>query len=122
MFSAGVDPQRVRLVATLLGGALAGLGGVFLSLGELAIYSDGMTAGRGYIALAAVIFGRWTPLGATGAAVAFGALGALQFALQRANVPSELLQALPYVAALAALGGIIGRTRAPAAAGVPFEP
>ncbi len=122
VFSAGVDPRRVRLVATLLGGALAGLGGVFLSLGELAIYSDGMTAGRGYIALAAVIFGRWTPLGATGAAVAFGALGALQFALQRANVPSELLQALPYVAALAALGGIIGRTRAPAADGVPFEP
>jgi len=118
--SAGLDPRRIRLIATLVGGALAGLGGVFLSLGELDIYSDGMTAGRGFIALAAVIFGRWTPLGATGAALAFGALSALQFVLQRAGVPSELMQALPYLAALAALTGIVGKARAPAADGVPY--
>jgi len=116
--SAGVDPRRVRLIATILGGALAGLGGVYLSLGELDLYSDGMTAGRGFIALAAVIFGRWTPLGATGAALAFGALSALQFILQRSGVPSELMQALPYLAALAALTGIVGRARAPKADGV----
>ncbi len=119
--SAGIDPRTVRLVATAIGGALAGLGGAFLSLGELDIYSDGMTAGRGFIALAAVIFGRWTPLGATGAAIVFGSLEALQFTLQRAGVPSELMQALPYLAALVALTGILGRVRAPAADGVPFE-
>jgi ABC-type uncharacterized transport system permease subunit len=121
LMSAGVDPRRLRVVATLVGGALAGLGGAFLSLGELDIYSDGMTAGRGFIALAAVIFGRWTPLGAAGAALAFGALSALQFVLQRAGVPSELMQALPYLAALAALTGIVGRARAPAADGVSLD-
>jgi simple sugar transport system permease protein len=118
--SAGLDPRRIRLLATVGGGALAGLGGVFLALGELDIYSDGMTAGRGFIALAAVIFGRWTPLGAAAAALAFGALSALQFVLQRAGVPSELMQALPYLAALAALTGLAGRARAPAADGVPY--
>lgn len=119
--SAGVDPARVRVLATVAAGALAGAGGVFLSLAELDIYSDGMTAGRGFIALAAVIFGRWTPLGATAAAVAFGALSAVQFGLQRAGIPSELMQALPYLAALAALTGITGRTRAPAVDGVPLD-
>jgi len=118
--SAGLDPRRIRLLATVAGGALAGLGGVFLALGELDIYSDGMTAGRGFIALAAVIFGRWTPLGAAAAALAFGALSALQFVLQRAGIPSELMQALPYLAALAALTGLAGRARAPAADGVPY--
>jgi simple sugar transport system permease protein len=118
--SAGVDPRTVRLIATALGGALAGLGGVYLSLGELDLYSDGMTAGRGFIALAAVIFGRWTPFGATGAALGFGALAALQFVLQRTGVPSELMQALPYLAALAALTGIAGRARAPQSDGVPY--
>ncbi len=121
LLAAGVDPRRVRVVATVIGGALAGLGGAYLSLGELDLYSDGMTAGRGYIALAAVIFGRWTPLGATGAALGFGALSALQFVLQRTGVPSELMAALPYLAALAALAGVGGRARAPAADGVPFE-
>ena len=121
VLAAGVDPRRVRVVATVIGGALAGLGGAYLSLGELDLYSDGMTAGRGYIALAAVIFGRWTPLGAMGAALGFGALSALQFVLQRTGVPSELMAALPYLAALAALAGVGGRARAPAADGVPFE-
>lgn len=116
--AAGLDSRRIRTIATLVGGALAGLGGVFLSLGELDIYSDGMTAGRGYIALAAVIFGRWTPLGATGAALGFGALSALQFSLQRSGIPSELTQALPYIAALAALAGLGGRARAPESSGV----
>ena len=118
--SAGIDPRTVRLIATAIGGGLAGLGGVYLSLGELDLYSDGMTAGRGFIALAAVIFGRWTPLGATGAAVVFGALAALQFVLQRTGVSTDLMQALPYLAALAALTGIAGRTRAPQSDGVPY--
>lgn len=120
--AAGLDPRRIRTFATACGGALAGLGGVFLALGELDLYSDGMTAGRGYIALAAVIFGRWTPLGATAAALGFGALSALQFSLQRTGIPSELFGALPYVAALAALAGLGGRARPPEADGIPLPP
>jgi len=118
--AAGIDALRTRFIAVVLGGAIAGLGGVFLSLAELDLYSDGMTAGRGFIALAAVIFGRWTPLGATGAAIFFGFFAALQFSLQRAGVPSQLMQALPYVAALVALTGFAGRVRAPASDGVPY--
>jgi general nucleoside transport system permease protein len=118
--AAGIDALRTRFTAVVLGGAIAGLGGVYLSLAELDLYSDGMTAGRGFIALAAVIFGRWTPLGATGAALFFGFFAALQYSLQHAGVPSELMQALPYLAALIALAGFAGRVRAPAADGVPY--
>lgn len=117
--SSGIDALRTRFTAVVIGGAIAALGGVFLSLAELDLYSDGMTAGRGFIALAAVIFGRWTPLGAFGAALFFGFFAALQFSLQRAGVPSELMQALPYLAALVALAGL-GGSRAPAADGVPY--
>jgi simple sugar transport system permease protein len=118
--AAGIDALRTRFVAVVIGGAIASLGGVYLALAELDLYSDGMTAGRGFIALAAVIFGRWTPLGATGAALFFGFFSALQFALQRTGVPSELMQALPYLAAVIALAGFAGRVRAPAADGVPY--
>jgi simple sugar transport system permease protein len=119
--SAGLDPRAIRLGATLLGSAIVGLGGVYLSLGELNVYSDGMTAGRGFIALAAIILGRWTPLGACGAALLFGAFSALQFILQRAGIPSELMQAIPYLVTLAAISGIGGKARPPAADGVPLE-
>ncbi len=118
---AGIDALRTRFWAVVIGGAIAALGGVYLSLAELDLYSDGMTAGRGYIALAAVIFGRWNPFGALGAALFFGFFAALQYSLQRAGIPSELMQALPYVAALVALTGFAGRVRAPAADGIPFE-
>ena len=118
--SAGIDPLRTRFWAVVAGGAIAALGGVYLSLAELDLYSDGMTAGRGYIALAAVIFGRWTLFGATGAALFFGFFSALQYTLQRAGIPSELMQALPYLAALVALAGLAGRVRAPASDGVPY--
>jgi len=118
--AAGIDALRTRFGAVVIGGAIAALGGVYLSLAELDLYSNGMTAGRGFIALAAVIFGRWTPLGATGAALFFGFFAALQYTLQRAGVPTELMQALPYLAALVALAGFAGRVRAPAADGVPY--
>ncbi|MDQ6929687.1 MAG: ABC transporter permease [Candidatus Eremiobacteraeota bacterium] len=118
--AAGLNPLRTRFVAVTIGGALAGLGGAYLSVGELNLYSDGMVSGRGFIALAAVIFGRWTPFGATGAAVFFGLFEALQFALQRSGIPDEAMQALPYVAALVALCGLTGRVRPPAADGVPY--
>jgi simple sugar transport system permease protein len=118
--AAGIDPLRTRFWSVVAGGAIASLGGVYLSLAELDLYSDGMTAGRGFIALAAVIFGRWTPFGATGAALFFGFFSALQYTLQRAGIPSELMQALPYLAALVALAGLAGRVRAPAADGIPY--
>ncbi|MGH7736764.1 MAG: ABC transporter permease [Candidatus Tyrphobacter sp.] len=120
--SAGLDPLRYRLLAVTLSGALAGLGGAFLSIAELNIYSDGMTAGRGFIALAAVIFGRWTPFGALGAAIVFGLFEALQDVLQGqfSWLPPDALSALPYVAALVALAGVTGRVRAPASDGVPY--
>ena len=120
--SAGIDPLAMRLAAVTISGALAGLGGAFLSLGELNLYSDGMTAGRGFIALAAVIFGRWNPLGATAACIAFGLFEALQYILQGRIpwLPADAMQALPYIAALVALAGITGKVRAPAADGVPY--
>ena len=118
--SAGIDALATRFWAVVLGGAVASLGGVYLALAELDLYSDGMTAGRGFIALAAVIFGRWTALGATGAALCFGFFAALQYTLQRAGIPSELMQALPYLAALVALAGFAGRVRAPASDGLPY--
>ncbi len=119
---AGLHPLRLRLYAVVLSGAFAGIGGAFLSLGEVNLYSDGMTAGRGFIALAAVIFGRWTPWGATGAAIFFGFFEALQYVLQGriAWLPSDALQAVPYIAALVAIAGLVGKVRAPAADGIPF--
>lgn len=120
--SAGLDPLMLRLYAVILSGALAGLGGAFLSIGELNLYSEGMTAGRGFIALAAVIFGRWNPLGATLACVVFGFFEALQFVLQGeiAWLPANAMQALPYIAALIALAGVTGRVRAPQSDGIPY--
>jgi len=122
VYDAGLRPLRLRLYAVILSGALAGLGGAFLSIGEVNIYSDGMTAGRGFIALAAVIFGRWTPWGATGAAIFFGFFEALQYVLQGriAWLPSDAMQAIPYVAALVAIAGLVGKVRAPAADGIPY--
>ena len=119
---ANLNPLRLRLYSVIASGALAGLGGAFLSIGEVNLYSDGMTAGRGFIALAAVIFGRWTPFGATGAAMFFGFFEALQFVLQGhvGWLPSDAMAALPYIAALVALGGLVGRVRAPASDGVPY--
>jgi len=118
--TAGINVAKYRYLATIVGGVLAALGGAYLSIGEVDLYSDGMVAGRGFIALAAVIFGRWTPLGAMSACLFFGFFSSLQIALQRANVPAQLLEMLPYVLTIVAIAGFIGRSRPPAADGVPF--
>jgi simple sugar transport system permease protein len=120
--SAGIPVARLRYGAVIVSGALAGLGGVALALAGLGVFTENMTAGRGYIALAAVIFGRWHPLGAAGAALVFGAGDALQLSLQTAGlsktIPPDFLTLLPYVLTLAALALTkSGRNAAPGALG-----
>jgi ABC-type uncharacterized transport system permease subunit len=119
--TAGIDVVRLRYAATIAGGMLAALGGAYLSIGELDLYSDGMVAGRGFIALAAVIFGKWTPFGAVGACLFFGFFSGLQILMQQQGVPAEVFQIIPYALAIVALAGAVGRSRAPAADGLPYE-
>lgn len=119
--AAGVNVVRLRYGALVAAGALAGLGGVALALAGLGRFTENMTAGRGYIALAAVIFGRWNPLGAAGAALFFSLGVAGEIALQTLGlsrvIPPDFLTLLPYVLTLVALAGLAGRTSAPAALG-----
>jgi simple sugar transport system permease protein len=120
--SLGVDVIRVRLRAVLASGVLAGLGGAWLALDNHG-FVDRMSGGRGYIAIAAVIFGKWTPAGAAAACLLFGFSDALQLTLQTrvTVVPRELVQVLPYVVTLVALAGLMGRAQAPRALGVPWR-
>jgi len=121
-FAVGADPVRVRAAAIVVGGAIAGLGGAVLSLQQVGTFTDGMTNGRGYIALAAIIVGRWRPMAALAACVVFGAADALQLRVQgfRLPVSSYVIQMTPYLVALAVLAGLGRSARLPAAIGVPF--
>jgi general nucleoside transport system permease protein len=120
--TAGVSPVRVRYVAVLISGALAAIGGAYLSIGFVGSFGENMTAGRGYIALAVLICGRWMPSGALIFACLFGFFSALA---QRLPVFSEsaatLFQALPYVITLIAVAGVVGRSIPPAAIGRPLD-
>jgi general nucleoside transport system permease protein len=117
----GISVYGVRYAAVVLSGILAALGGAYLSIGYLGSFSENMTAGRGFIALAAVIFGNWRPFGAFAAALLFCASTALSFRLaQPWGSASVLFQALPYVLTLIAVAGVIGRSTPPAAAGRPY--
>jgi ABC-type uncharacterized transport system permease subunit len=115
----GVPVTRVQTTALLLAGAMAGIGGAVLVLGQVGSFAEKMTAGRGFVAIAIVVLGRWTPFGVFGAALAFGALQALQFLLQGLglDLPYQLFLVLPYAVTLLALAGVMGRTRAPAGLG-----
>jgi simple sugar transport system permease protein len=117
----GLSVTRYRFGGVLLCGALAALGGAWLA-SEQHCFTDGMTGGRGYIALAAMIVGKWVPAGAAAACLLFGAAEALQITLQGSAFPSELLQALPYLVTMLALAGFIGRAVAPRSVGVPYDP
>jgi simple sugar transport system permease protein len=113
----GVPVKRVRYVAVMLSGILASLGGVYLALDQHQ-FTDGMTAGRGFIALAAVIFGRWDPARAGLACLLFAAAETLQIQLQGANaIPTQFVQMIPYVLTIIALAGVVGRSIPPAALG-----
>jgi len=117
----GIPVFRVRYAAVVVSGMLAALGGAYLSIAFGASFDQNMTNGRGFIALAAVIFGKWRPYGAFGACLLFGFASGLADRLQTdANVSVNLLNTLPYVFTLIALVGLIGRSRPPAADGLPY--
>jgi simple sugar transport system permease protein len=114
--AAGVPVGRLRFWATVFGGALAGLGGASLVLAQVGTFAEKMTAGRGYVAIAIVVLGRWHPAGVALAALLFGAATALQFLFQSLGlaVPYQFFLMLPYVLTLVALAGAVGRVEAPA--------
>ena len=115
----GVSVDRVRMAAVVFGGALAAAGGAHLVLVESRTFVEEMTAGRGFMALAVVVCGRWSPVGVWIAALAFGGVTALQFQFQArgTEVPYQLMLALPYIVTIAVLAGFAGRARAPAGLG-----
>jgi general nucleoside transport system permease protein len=117
----GINVFKVRYAAVIASGALAALGGAFLSIGFVHSFSPNMTAGRGFIALAALIFGRWRPGGLLAATLLFGFSSALAQRLPEFSPQlATLFQALPYVLTLIAVAGVVGRSTPPAADGVPY--
>ena len=118
--SAGINIDRMRYSGVLISGALAALAGAFLVF-QQHTFTDNMSAGRGYIALAAMIIGKWTPAGAALASIMFAATESLEIWLQTGLIPSQLVQSLPYIITLFVLAGIVGRASAPRDAGIPFE-
>lgn len=121
----GINVFRTRYINVILGGIVAGLGGAYFTLGSVGRFDKLMTNGKGFIALAAMIFGNWTPVGAFASSLIFGFTDALQVKLQiligQVNIPSEFLLMLPYVVTMVALAGVVGRVNMPAADGAPYE-
>lgn len=119
----GVNVFQIRYVNVIFAGMLAALGGCFLTLASVGRFNKLMTNGRGFIALAAMIFGNWTPFGSLGASLIFGFADSLQIKLQilSSGIPSEFLLMAPYLATMIVLAGVVGRVRAPAAEGIPYE-
>jgi len=120
--NAGIDVAKTRYLGVLYAGAMAGVAGCFLSIADLNTFTEGMTKGAGYLALASVIFGNWVIWRTAVACLLFGTATALQFLLPNLGleVPVALLLMLPYLLALLAVGGLVGNIRTPAALGLPF--
>jgi ABC-type uncharacterized transport system permease subunit len=118
----GIRVLATRYGAVIMGGLIAGIGGSYLTIGSNGNFTPDISSGLGYIALAALIFGRWTPFGALAAALLFGFTSELQSVLSTINVPipSDILLMAPYVATIVAVAGLVGRVRAPAADGKPY--
>jgi simple sugar transport system permease protein len=119
----GINVLRNRWINVLIGGLIAGLAGAWFSLETNGSFEDNMTSGRGFIALAAVIFGKWLPFGAFGGALLFGFSDALgqRFQIVGVDIPAQFLQMVPYFITIVVLAGLVGRAVAPRAAGVPYE-
>lgn len=119
----GVNVYLVRYVNVILGGMIAGLGGAYFTIGSVGRFDEIMTAGKGFIGLAAMIFGKWNPIGAFASSLIFGFADSLQVRLQilRVPIPSEFLLMAPYIVTMIALTGVVGRAIPPAADGQPYE-
>jgi ABC-type uncharacterized transport system permease subunit len=128
----GINVYQVRYISTIVGGAIAGLAGVWLTLEQVGTFTLRMSAGRGFIALAAMIFGRWTPFGAFGASLLFGVGTAIQIRTASATsaagadswlnaIPPQLYQAIPYLLTIIVLAGFGGKATPPAADGQPYD-
>jgi ABC-type uncharacterized transport system permease subunit len=126
--AAGVNVTRVRYSAVLLSGALAAIGGAYLSIGQSSLFTRNMTSGRGFIALAALIFGKWRPVQTMLACLLFGFTEAVSIQMQGVfklpsgeDIPVQFIQIVPYVLTIIVLAGFIGHSRAPRALGVPYQ-
>jgi simple sugar transport system permease protein len=126
--AAGVRVARIRYTGVILSGVLAGIGGAYLSIGQSSLFTRNMTAGRGFIALAALIFGKWRPVQTMLACLLFGFADALTIQMQGVaklpsgeDVPVQFVQMVPYVLTIVVLAGFIGHSRAPGALGVPYR-
>jgi ABC-type uncharacterized transport system permease subunit len=120
----GISVYLMRYANVIMGGGIAGLAGGFLTLEAVGVFDRNMTNGRGFVALAVMIFGKWTPFGSWGAALLFGFASAMQTQLQfggEINIPHQFIGMLPYVLTIVVLAGFGGRARPPAADGVPYE-
>lgn len=118
--SLGIGISRMRYSGVLISGIFSGLGGAWLALDQHS-FTDGMSAGRGFIALAAMIVGKWKPLNAVAACIMFGFAEALVIHLQSSSIPTQFIQMIPYVLTMVVLAGFIGRATPPAADGIPYE-
>ena len=121
----GVNVFKIRYINVIIGGMIAGIGGAYFTIGSVGRFDEAITAGKGFIGLAAMIFGRWTPFGAYGASLIFGFSDALQAKLQvlgktQVPIPTEWLLILPYLVTMIVLAGVVGKTVAPAADGKPY--
>ncbi len=119
----GINVFRTRYLAVLLGSMVAGFGGAYFTIGSVGGFDEVMTAGRGFISLAAMIFGNWNPFGAFGAGLLFGFTDSLasRMAILGVKIPSEFLLMAPYIATMVVLAGVVGRSRVPAADGEPYK-
>jgi general nucleoside transport system permease protein len=119
----GINVYMTRYVNVILGGLIAGIGGAYFTLGSVGRFDKLMTAGKGFIGLAAMIFGNWNPIGALGSSLIFGFADSLQIKMQilKTPIPSEFLQMAPYIVTIIVLAGLVGRVHPPAADGSPYE-